>query len=91
MSKRNHKGKRLRAKKSLIVSRDGPACPRCGVATVVMGHRVVTAKLLRQPYYYYRWHRCVNLSCRTTQIMPEEFRVWRPHEVWDDKQPGAQP
>lgn len=59
-----------------MVSRDGPACPRCGKPTEIREHDCVTTKMLRQPFYYSRWYNCVNHSCKTTLIMPKEFMVW---------------
>jgi len=41
----------------------------------VFEHREMTAELLRQPVYYSRWYRCDNPSCKTTQVMPPEFKV----------------
>jgi hypothetical protein len=61
---------------TLRLGRIGDPCPRCGQLTEVREHRSVTAKLLRQPFYYSRWFYCTNPSCRTTLIMPEHFRVY---------------
>jgi hypothetical protein len=41
--------------------KDGIPCPRCGEPTVIRQHHVITDKMLRQPFYYLRWYRCVNL------------------------------
>ena len=53
----------------------GASCPRCKLAMTVFEHREMTAELLRQPVYYSRWYRCDNPSCKTTQVMPPEFKV----------------
>lgn len=55
----------------------GPPCPRCKHATAVREHPAITEKQLRQPFYYSRWYICRNPACKTTTIMPEEFRVYR--------------
>jgi hypothetical protein len=39
-------------------------------------HRFVTEKQLRQPFYYSQWYCCMNSKCRTTLVMPEEFKVY---------------
>ncbi len=55
----------------------GPPCPRCTRLMAVFEHREITAKLLRQQVYYSRWYRCVNSGCKTTLVMPPEFKVQR--------------
>jgi hypothetical protein len=39
-------------------------------------HGRIRQKHLRQPYYYSRWYKCRHGDCRTTLVMPEEFKVW---------------
>ena len=56
---------------------DGPPCPRCHQPTEIREHKAITAKQLAQPFYYSRWFKCLNGSCHTTLIMPEEFKVYR--------------
>jgi hypothetical protein len=63
-------------KHRVITDEIGDPCPRCRQPTEVREHITVNAKHLRQPYYYRRWHYCVNKRCRTTFIMPERYRVW---------------
>ena len=53
----------------------GASCPRCKRPMTVFEHREMTEKLLRQPVYYSRWYRCDNPGCKTTQVMPPEFKV----------------
>lgn len=65
-----------RKMKSVIVSYDGPLCHRCKHPTAVYEHSRITQKHLRSKCYYTRWFRCLNKKCKTTLIMPEEFRVW---------------
>jgi hypothetical protein len=38
-------------------------------------HNSVGDKQLRQPFYYKRWFRCTNKSCKTTLVMPERYKV----------------
>lgn len=38
--------------------------------------RDVTADLLRKPYYFSRWFRCMHRECKTTLVMPDEFKVY---------------
>ena len=38
-------------------------------------HNSVGDKQLRQPFYYTRWFRCTNKSCKTTLVMPERYKV----------------
>jgi hypothetical protein len=61
----------------VVVPEAGPPCPRCGRATDIRLHRTVGARELRKPFYYARWYFCANRKCRTTTIMPEEFKVLR--------------
>jgi hypothetical protein len=41
----------------------------------VREHRRIKAKHLRQPYYFSRWYCCRKQDCKTTLVMPEEFKV----------------
>ena len=81
MWKAIRKRKRARRRKTrfgkvIVVPESGPPCPRCKHATEVREHGAITAKHLAQPFYYARWYRCTNGQCKTTLIMPEEFKVW---------------
>ena len=58
-----------------IVARDGPPCPRCHNLTQVREHKRIGEKQLNRAYYYSRWYCCANRQCKTTLIMPEEFKV----------------
>jgi hypothetical protein len=66
-----------------VVGLDGPPCRRCGCPTEVREHKEVTAKELARPFYYARWFNCLNRRCRTTLIMPEEFKVINDSRVAD--------
>jgi len=55
----------------------GPPCPRCKQQTEVREHVEVTAKELAKPFYFSRWYKCMNSRCKTTLIMPNEFKVFR--------------
>jgi hypothetical protein len=59
----------------------GPPCPRCQRPTEVREHKAITPKLLAQPFYYSRWFKCLSGSCRTTLIMPDEFKVFPTREL----------
>ena len=60
-----------------VVRESGPPCRRCKQATEVREHGAITEKHLAQPFYYARWYRCTqSRQCKTTLIMPEEFKVW---------------
>jgi hypothetical protein len=61
----------------VVVPGVGPPCPRCGCATDVRSHRRVGARELRKPFYFSQWYFCTNRKCRTTTVMPPEFRVFR--------------
>jgi hypothetical protein len=63
-------------KKYVIVSENGPPCPRCGRHMQVRKHDRVREKQLGQPYYYSRWYNCSHRSCKTTLVMSEEYKVW---------------
>jgi hypothetical protein len=60
----------------IIVPGKGPPCARCGWSTQIREHAVITERELRKPYYFRRWFRCINRKCKTTLIMPDEFKVY---------------
>ena len=60
-----------------ILGFDGDLCPRCNQKTKVFEHKTITSRHLSQPFYYSRWFYCINPECRTKQIMPDRFRVFR--------------
>jgi hypothetical protein len=66
---------RARPRGRIIKSLDGPPCQRCGCATEVRKYERTGPKQLARPLYYSRWYCCMNKHCRTTLIMPEEFKV----------------
>ena len=80
MKRRKKKPNRLAStrgrKSNRVIAGVGPACSRCGEPTEVREHGEVTAKMLRQPFYFSRWYYCRNRECRTTLIMPDEFKVF---------------
>jgi hypothetical protein len=67
---------KMRKRRYIIVSGNGPACPRCGRPTQVRRHDRIRPKQLRQPFYYKRWFYCKHNDCRTTLYMQEAFKVW---------------
>ena len=77
--RRERKGKPPKAAlpKGTIVLDDAESkpCPRCERLMQVRAHVAITEKQLRKPYYFSRWYCCVNNNCRTTLVMPEEFKV----------------
>lgn len=64
-----------------IVGLDGPPCPRCGCPTEIREHERITEKELAKPFYYSRWYICRNRDCTTTNIMPQEFKVWNENKA----------
>ena len=74
--KHSSKHKNQLASQTVVVGKDASPCPRCGWLTQIHQHKQVGPKQLRQPYYYSRWYHCINLNCRTKQVMPEEFKVF---------------
>ena len=60
----------------MIVSEDGPPCPRCGRPMQVREHDRIREKQLRQPFYYSRWFRCMYKGCKIKIVHREEFKVW---------------
>jgi hypothetical protein len=61
--------------------RRNPLCPRCAQPTEIRTHPTITAKMLRQPFYYRQWFYCHNPMCRTTTIMRDEDRVFIEDDV----------
>ena len=61
---------------TIKVTDAGPPCPRCAQPTEVREHSEVTEQMLRQPFYYRRWHICTNPDCQTKDIKPPEYRVF---------------
>jgi hypothetical protein len=39
-------------------------------------HDKIGQKQLRRPFYYARWYCCSYPDCRTTLVMPPEFRIF---------------
>lgn len=70
----------------IVISGDGKPCPRCGHVTQVRAHRIITAKLLRQPYYFSQWYFCINPNCRTTLIMDETYKVMNVPQGGSDRE-----
>jgi len=66
-----------KAKNTKIVGLDGPPCPRCGCPTEIREHERITAEEWAKSFYYSRWYNCRNRGCKTTAIMPDEFKVWK--------------
>ena len=64
----------------IIVSENGPPCPRCRRHMQVREHDRIREKQLRQPFYYSRWFRCMHKGCKTTIVHREEFKVWNTAE-----------
>jgi hypothetical protein len=60
----------------VMVSENGPPCPRCGRPMQIREHDRIRAKQLRQPYYFQRWYCCTYGNCTTTFVMAEKFKVW---------------
>jgi hypothetical protein len=42
----------------------------------IFQHREISARQRRSPFYYEKWYRCLSDSCRTTVVLPDQFRVW---------------
>lgn len=84
------KSRSKRAKSYVVISDDGGVpCPRCGRPTQVREHAAITDKLLRQPYYFSRWFRCLYRDCKVTLIMVEKYKVYTADQLtwgdsWDD-------
>jgi hypothetical protein len=61
---------------TVAVGLDGPKCPRCNKPTQIREHQRIGPKQLRRRFYFRRWFFCMNMDCRTTLIMRDEFKVW---------------
>jgi hypothetical protein len=42
----------------------------------IFEHGQVSDRMRRSPFYYERWHRCMQPSCRTTVVMRDQDRHW---------------
>jgi hypothetical protein len=68
----------------VIVSNDGPLCPRCRRATEIREHADLMEKQLLQGFYYSRWCYCTNPECRTKRILSSDHIVWNERRsAWD--------
>jgi hypothetical protein len=76
-------GRGKKNKHYVIVEGDGDPCPRCGRFTQIREHDEITAKHLRQPYYFTRWFFCRNPQCLVTLHMAERYKV-RNAVTWGD-------
>jgi hypothetical protein len=61
---------------AVMVPGHGVPCPRCNVPMAIFAHREVNERQKRAPFFYRRWYRCYNASCKTTLVMRDEDRVW---------------
>lgn len=59
---------------------DGDPCPHCRRPMEIRQHAKLTAKHLRQPYYFSRWFECTRTDCPTTLVMPPRFKVMKRSE-----------
>jgi hypothetical protein len=62
----------------ILMGSDGPPCACCKKPMAIYEHRIITERMLQQPYYYFRWYRCLNHDCVTTVVWVEEFKVVNP-------------
>jgi hypothetical protein len=60
---------------TIVIPGDGDPCPRCGVPEI-HEHNGIGDEQLRKPFYYKRWFRCTNKSCKTTLVMSERYKVF---------------
>jgi hypothetical protein len=74
-TRQQHHKPKSRKGKTTVIPGDGDPCPRCGVPMEIHEHNSVGDKQLRQPFYYKRWFRCTNESCKTTQVMSPRYKV----------------
>lgn len=65
---------------TVIVSKEGPPCPRCKNPTQVRNHDEIGAKQLSQPYYFRQWFYCENPDCLMRVWVLEEDKVWNREE-----------
>jgi hypothetical protein len=68
-----------KTKRYVIVPGLGDPCPRCCQPTEIREHQKITAKHLRQPFYFRRWFNCMNSACKAQMICPERHKVWNAH------------
>lgn len=62
--------------KTAVLDENGPLCPRCKRPMEVRVHKRITPRMLRQPYYYSRWHNCYYRDCKTTIVHLDKFKVY---------------
>ena len=68
------KTRRTRFGITVVVRESGPPCPRCKQTTEVREHKELGQQQLQAATYFLRWYRCRNPGCKTTLIMPKEFK-----------------
>jgi hypothetical protein len=64
--------------KNVIATWGGPPCPRCDRPMQIREHECITDKLRQKPCFYSRWYCCMHLDCKTTTVMPPEYKVLNP-------------
>jgi hypothetical protein len=70
-------------KRHVVIAGEGDPCPRCGQPTEIREHACISNSELRRPFYYRRWFMCRNPDCRTTTIVPAQYRVFNaPEPPW---------
>lgn len=73
----------------IVIPGPGIPCPRCHKPTEIREHGPLGPP--SKASYFSRWYVCKNKSCRTTMIMPPEFKVenYDHRPWWDDPQFAA--
>ena len=68
--------KKWRSDAEPLPDADGEPCPRCGIPMRAFKHRQITERQLQQPFYYARWFKCTQPSCKTTIVQHNADRIW---------------
>jgi hypothetical protein len=77
-------------KRHVVIAGEGDPCPRCGQPTEIREHACISNSELRRPFYYRRWFMCRNPDCRTTTIVPAQYRVFNaPEPPWCQRKTAA--
>jgi hypothetical protein len=74
-TRQQHHKPRSRKGKTIVIPGDGDPCPRCGLPMEIHEHDSIGDKQLRQSSYYKRWFCCTNNSCKTREVMQEQYKV----------------
>lgn len=73
-------GHNMKTKASINILGKGEICPKCKNTMQRRGHKYLTDKQKKQPFYFSEWDVCVSYPCRNVQHY-EKYKVWNSNDM----------